>query len=257
MSGGCADEGLPETVASDRRPCGSAEGLYGAGMRYRQNHSCRVPRMRQSLRRPGSGHAAAEGFVVSVESSVKPSAARIVAFSGSAKRPSRTRILVEALGAELGRLRGIDLAVYDLMDAGPGLGATQRDALSAPALRLVEAIEGADALIVGTPVYQGGYAGLFKHVFDFVDPARMIGMPVALTATGGGLRHALVVEHGLRPLFGFFAAHVAPTSVYAGSDDLVDGRIVDETVAARIRAAAAELAALLDVARTAAPGASD
>ena len=64
--------------------------------------------------------------MVSVESSVKPSVARIVAFSGSAKRPSRTRILVEALGAELGRLRGIDLAVYDLMDAGPGLGATQR-----------------------------------------------------------------------------------------------------------------------------------
>lgn len=192
--------------------------------------------------------------MVSVESSVKPSRARVVAFSGSAKRPSRTRILVEALGAELGRLRGIDLAVYDLMDAGPGLGATQRDDLSAPAARLIEAIEAADALIVGTPVYQGGYAGLFKHVFDFVDPARMIGMPVALTATGGGLRHALVVEHGLRPLFGFFAAHVAPTSVYAGSDDLVDGRIVDETVAVRLRAAAAELDALLDVSRTAASG---
>jgi FMN reductase len=206
--------------------------------------------MRQIVRGPASGRAAAERCAVSVESSVKPSPARVVAFSGSAKRPSRTRILVEALGAELGRLRRIDLAVYDLIDAGPGLGATQRDELSAQAGRLVEAIEGADALIVGTPVYQGGYAGLFKHVFDFVDPVRMSGMPVALTATGGGLRHALVVEHGLRPLFGFFAAHVAPTSVYAGSDDMVDGRIIDETVAARLRAAAAELAALLDVART-------
>ncbi|MHB2206996.1 NAD(P)H-dependent oxidoreductase [Methylobacterium sp. CM6257] len=184
---------------------------------------------------------------MSVESSVAPSRPRVVAFSGSSKRPSRTRILVEALGAELGRLRRIDLAVYDLLDAGPGLGATQRDALSEPARQLIEAIEGADALIVGTPVYQGGYAGLFKHVFDFVDPARMAGMPVALTATGGGLRHALVVEHGLRPLFGFFAAHVAPTSVYAGSDDMVDGRIIDETVAARLGAAASELAALLGV----------
>jgi FMN reductase len=107
----------------------------------------------------------------------------------------------------------------------------------------------ADALIVGTPVYQGGYAGLFKHVFDFVDPARMAGMPVAITATGGGLRHALVVEHSLRPLFGFFAAHVAPTSVYAGSDDMADGQILDPTVAARLGSAAAELAALIDVAR--------
>lgn len=191
---------------------------------------------------------------MSVEFSVKASRPRVVAFSGSAKRPSRTRILVEALGAELGRLRGIDLAVYDLIDAGPGLGATQRDALSPAALRVIEAIEGADALIVGTPVYQGGYAGLFKHVFDFVDPARMARMPVALTATGGGLRHALVVEHGLRPLFGFFASHVAPTSVYAGSDDMVDGRIRDQTVVARVAAAAAELAALIDVARPVAVG---
>ena len=188
---------------------------------------------------------------MSIESNSKAGIARVVAFSGSASRPSRTRILVEALGAELGRLRGIDLAVYDLIDAGPGLGATQRDALTPAAARLIAAIEGADALIVGTPVYQGGYAGLFKHVFDFVDPARMAGMPVALTATGGGLRHALVVEHGLRPLFGFFAAHVAPTSVYAGSDDLVDGHVVNETVASRLGSAATELAALLDVTRSA------
>ncbi len=194
--------------------------------------------------------------MVSVESSVKPSRARVVAFSGSAKRPSRTRILVEALGAELGRLRGIDLAVYDLIDAGPGLGATQRDDLSAPAARLIEAIEAADALIVGTPVYQGGYAGLFKHVFDFVDPARMIGMPVALTATGGGLRHALVVEHGLRPLFGFFAAHVAPTSIYAGPDCIANDAVLDPAIGNRIAAAASELSALIDVARAAKAGAA-
>ncbi|MGU3666508.1 NAD(P)H-dependent oxidoreductase [Methylobacterium sp. A49B] len=188
---------------------------------------------------------------MSIESNIKPRLARVVAFSGSAKRPSRTRVLVEALGAELERLRRIDLTVYDLIDAGPGLGVTQRDDLPPAAAGLIEAIEGADALIVGTPVYQGGYAGLFKHVFDFVEPARMAGMPVAITATGGGLRHALVVEHGLRPLFGFFAAHVAPTSVYAGSDDLVDGRVVNGTVATRLGAAATELAALLDVKRTA------
>lgn len=178
-----------------------------------------------------------------------PSLPRIVAFSGSAKRPSRTRDLVEAVAAELGRLRGIDLAVYDLIDAGPGLGATRREDLSPQALRLIEAIEGADALIVGTPVYQGGYAGLFKHVFDFVDPARMLGKPVGLTATGGGLRHALVVEHSLRPLFGFFAAHMAPTALYAGPDDIVGGAITDATVYDRLAALAAEMAALLDVRR--------
>ena len=188
-----------------------------------------------------------EGFQVTV----KPTLPRVVAFSGSAKRPSRTRDLVTAVGAELGRLRRIDLTVYDLIDAGPGLGATRREDLTPSAARLIAAIEAADALIVGTPVYQGGYAGLFKHVFDFVDPARMLGMPVALTATGGGLRHALVVEHSLRPLFGFFAAHIAPTALYAGPDEIVDGVIVDTGVSERLMATAAEMAALLHVRRAA------
>lgn len=176
-----------------------------------------------------------------------PRLPRVVAFSASAKRPARTRALVEAVGTELARHRSVDLKVYDLLDAGPGLGVSDRADLTLPAARLIDAIETADALIVGTPVYQGGYAGLFKHVFDFVDPARLAGMPVVLTATGGGLRHSLVVEHGLRPLFGFFASHIAPTSVYAGPEcySLQDG--ADAGLAVRIAAAAGELSNLIDV----------
>jgi len=174
---------------------------------------------------------------------------RVVAFSASASRPSRTRGLVEAVAADLARARRIDLAVYDLVDAGAGLVVASRDELPLPARRIVEAIEDADALIVGTPVYQGSYAGLFKHVFDFVRPEALLGKPVALTATGGGLRHALVVEHALRPLFGFFAAHIAPTSVYAGSAEMEQCRVADPALAERVRAAAGELAALIEVGR--------
>ncbi len=170
---------------------------------------------------------------------------RVVAFSASPRRPARTRGLVEAVATELARLRPVDLAVYDLIDAGPGLCVETREALPPEAAALVAAIEGADALIVGTPVYQGSYSGLFKHVFDFVRPEAMAGKPVALTATGGGLRHALVVEHALRPLFGFFAAHAVPTAVYAGSAEMEGTAVADPTVALRVRAAAAELAGLM------------
>ncbi|GJD58721.1 FMN reductase (NADPH) [Methylobacterium dankookense] len=172
---------------------------------------------------------------------------RIVAFSASAGRPSRTRALVEAVAEELGRLRRVELSVYDLLDAGPDLCVAAREDLPPAARALIEAIEGADGLIVGTPVYQGSYAGLFKHVFDFVQPEAMLAKPVALTATGGGLRHALVVEHALRPLFGFFAAHVAPTAVYACSAEMDGLVIADAGVAARVRAAAAELSDLVGI----------
>ena len=174
---------------------------------------------------------------------------RVVAFSGNTRRPSRTRTLVEAVTSELSRLRPVDLRHYDLVDAGSGIGAAERTALPLPAARIVEAIETADALIVGSPIYNGGYSGLFKHVFDLVDPAALAGRPVVLTATGGGARHALAVEHGLRPLFAFFAAQTAATAVYAGQDEIVDGTVTDATVRARVSAAAAELDGLLDLVR--------
>src|SRR3712207_5660425 len=171
---------------------------------------------------------------------------RIVGFSGNPRRPSKTRSLVELVAAEVARHRPACLDIYDLSDAGPGLGAAlQRQDLTLPAARIIDAIEQADALIVGTPVYKGAYTGLFKHAFDLVDPRALIGKPVLLTATGGGPRHALVVEHALRPLFGFFEALTIPTAVYASDADFIDGQLSEAGVLARVSTAAQQLAGLI------------
>ena len=103
---------------------------------------------------------------------------RIIAFSGNLQRPSRTRTLVEAIGIELSRHINADLRVFDLLDAGPAFaGALDRAALPLPAAHIVDAIETADALIVGSPVHNGSYTGLFKHVFDLVEPEALAGKP--------------------------------------------------------------------------------
>jgi FMN reductase len=171
---------------------------------------------------------------------------RIVGISGNLRRPSRTRTLIEAVAMKVARTQKIAFSIYDVLDAGSGLGiALRRDELTAEAEYLVQAIERADALIVGTPVYKGSYTGLFKHLFDFVDPKALENTPVVLTATGGGLRHALVVEHQLRPLFGFFSALVVPTTVYASDLDFTDGKLVNEEVAVRVEGAAQQLAGII------------
>jgi FMN reductase len=172
---------------------------------------------------------------------------RIVGFSGSPRRPSKTRSLVETVAAEVASHQQVRLDIYDLSDAGPGLGAAlQRKDLTLPAARIIDAIEQADALIIGTPVYKGAYTGLFKHAFDLVDPRALVGKPVLLTATGGGPRHALVVEHALRPLFGFFEALTVPTAVYASDADFVDGQLAEAGVLERVSTAAQQLAGLID-----------
>jgi FMN reductase len=171
---------------------------------------------------------------------------RIVGLSGSPRRPSKTSTLVELVAADVLSRTRARVDIFDLVDAGPGLGAAlQRQDLTLPAARIIDAIEQADALIVGTPVYKGAYTGLFKHVFDLVDPRALVGKPVVLTATGGGPRHALVVEHALRPLFGFFEALTVPTAVYASDADFVDGQLSEAGVLARVSTAAQQLAGLI------------
>ena len=109
----------------------------------------------------------------------------------------------------------------------------------------MDAIEGADALIVASPVYKGSYTGLFKHLFDFVAPDALTNRPVVLAATGGGPRHALVVEHQLRPLFAFFSAQCMATAVYASDGEFVAGQPTEPTLRRRIEVAAGQLAEAL------------
>lgn len=171
---------------------------------------------------------------------------RLVGLSANVQRPSKTRTLVDLITLEAAARGTVETRVFDFVDAGSGLGAAwTRDQLSLPARRLVEAIEEADGLVVGSPVYKGSYTGLFKHLFDLVDPAALAGKPVAIAATGGGPRHALVVEHSFRPLFGFFGALQVPVTVYASDAEFTDGALTDPGVRERVGLAGGLLADLL------------
>lgn len=160
---------------------------------------------------------------------------RVVGFAGSLSRPSKTRSLVDLLTLRAAAALGAAAASYDLTDLQPGLGgAGTLDDLDGLPRAIMAAILSADALVVGSPVYKGSYTGLFKHLFDLIDPAALVGKPVLLTATGGGDKHALVIEHQLRPLFGFFEASTLPTGIYASGADFSDGVPASPALLARI-----------------------
>jgi FMN reductase len=104
-----------------------------------------------------------------------------------------------------------------------------------------EQISAADGLIAVTPVFSASYSGLFKMFIDALDPDALNGMPVLIAATAGSARHALVLDHAMRPLFSYLRAVVLPTGVFAATEDFGgagSGGGLDE----RIARAAAELA---------------
>lgn len=161
-----------------------------------------------------------------------------VGFAGSASAPSKTRALVEHSTRLAARRYGGSASVFDVTDLEPGLGAARRTEDLGPAAReWTEALLGADAIVVGSPVYKGSYTGLFKHFIDLLDPLALKNRPVLLLASGGGDRHALAVEHHLRPLFGFFEAATLPTGIYASERDFIDGRPASAALLERIEGA--------------------
>ncbi|MEW5423494.1 NAD(P)H-dependent oxidoreductase [Amorphus sp. 3PC139-8] len=170
---------------------------------------------------------------------------KIIGFCGSSWRPAKPRALVAAVGETLENRYGLSVELVDLVDAGPGLGAYRRDDLDDPARAVLEDLEGADGLVIGCPVFQGSYPGLFKHVFDLVHPSALRNTPVLLTAVGGGMRHSLVVEHQLRPLFGFFEAATVSTAIYASAEEFVEGRPVGSMLEARLANAAEQFVSLV------------
>ncbi|MDX8450200.1 FMN reductase [Mesorhizobium captivum] len=170
----------------------------------------------------------------------------IVGFSGNITRPSKTRAFVDLIVKDIATRHGLSSRTYDIDDVGPSLGAARwaRD-LDAEAQAILAQVIAADVLVVGSPTYKGSYTGLFKHFFDLIDPAALKGKPVLLTATGGGERHALIVEHQLRPLFGFFEAFALPTAVYASDKDFSDGVLRSEIILKRAAQAVDHVAVLL------------
>lgn len=164
---------------------------------------------------------------------------RVVAVSGSLHEPSKTTALVRAITAAFAERAEVDAQVIELTRIGPGLaGALRRDQLSPEIEADLRAIETADLLIVGSPVYRASFTGLFKHLFDFVGQYDLVGKPVLLAATGGGEKHALIIEHQLRPLFSFFQALTLPLGVYASDTDFAGYEVASDVLRARIALAA-------------------
>jgi FMN reductase len=165
----------------------------------------------------------------------------VVSVSGSLSRPSRTSALVSAVLDAIQELEDVNIRSYELADVGPGLfAASSFDRLTPQSREIIEDIEGADLIVVGTPVYRGSYTGAFKHVFDLVRHDRLRGTPVILAATGGNLSHSLVTEHELRPLFGFFSALSLPTALYATETDFNNYALVSDAMVKRVALAATE-----------------
>jgi FMN reductase len=171
---------------------------------------------------------------------------RLVVLSAGLGVPSSTTLLADRLAAavvrRLGEAEGrVDVERVELRRLAHPLADRLTTGFAGEELAAaLEAVHDADALVAVTPVYAASYSGLFKTFVDVLDRDALEGTPVVVAATGGTPRHSMVLDHALRPLFAHLRAVVAPTGVYAATDDFGDAGLDD-----RVERAAGELVALL------------
>ncbi|MGK9145536.1 FMN reductase [Xanthomonas euvesicatoria] len=173
---------------------------------------------------------------------------RVVAVSGGMQRPSKAVALAEHLLELIADQVPCERHLVELGALAPHFaGALWRTQVPDTVEQALCLVEQADVLVVATPVYRGSFTGLFKHFFDFIDQDALIDTPVLLAATGGSERHALVIDHQLRPLFSFFQARTLPLGVYATERDFLDYRVHNDALAERARLAVQRALPLIEL----------
>ncbi|MDC3412131.1 NAD(P)H-dependent oxidoreductase [Aquibacillus sp. 3ASR75-11] len=162
---------------------------------------------------------------------------KIVGISGSLTPRSKTFITVEKalnfaeksehnVETELINLRDYHLQFCDGRDPSTYEGDTKQ---------LIDKIVEADALIVGSPIYRGSISGALKNVFDLIPNDSLRGKVIGFIATGGTYHHYLAIEHQLKPLAGYFKAHVIPGNVYAHNQHFENKQLVDKEIITRLK----------------------
>jgi FMN reductase len=173
--------------------------------------------------------------------------------------PSSTRLLADRLAASsvtAMRQRGVEagVEVVELREHARNLADNLVTGFANTDLqRAIDTVVGADGLIAVTPIFSASYSGLFKSFFDVIDKESLAGKPVLMGATAGTARHSLALEHAVRPLFAYLRAVVAPTAVFAATEDWAAAGGISGGHVERIDRAAAELADLVVARPAAAP----
>jgi FMN reductase len=158
---------------------------------------------------------------------------RITVVNAGVSDPSSTGKLGDAVAlkaAEYLRLQGSTAEVHriNIKDLAKDIAvAGVSYQISEPLRDAISDVVTSDGIVAATPIFKASYTGLFKSFWDIVEPDAILNMPVALTATGGSPRHALVPDTAMRELFAFFRAVATPTSLLASSGDWASDSLSD------------------------------
>ncbi|GAA0390890.1 NADPH-dependent FMN reductase [Paenibacillus motobuensis] len=99
---------------------------------------------------------------------------------------------------------------------------------------VAETIMGADAIIIGTPVFQASIPGTLKNIFDLLPVNAFRDKVVSMLVTAGTPKHYLMVEQQLKPILAYMKAQIVQTYVFIEEKDFYRKEITNDDVLFRM-----------------------
>lgn len=172
---------------------------------------------------------------------------QLVAINAGTSDPSSTQMLARRIidaTAEIASARGhqVQAKILDLRPLATDITTAMTSGILSEKLQKAALmLRDADGIVAAAPVYKAGPSGLFTSFIHILDDDLLIAKPVILGATAGTARHALVVDEQMRSLFAYLRTIVAPTAVFASTEDWAENGMAE-----RIDRAAFELQLLME-----------
>lgn len=93
----------------------------------------------------------------------------------------------------------------------------------------------ADAIIIGTPIFQASIPATLKNIFDLLPEKSFWDKIVGILVTAGSSKHYLIVEQQLKPILSYMKAQVVQSYVFIEEKDFYRKEIINDDIIFRIQ----------------------
>ena len=124
----------------------------------------------------------------------------------------------------------IDLADYDI----PFSDGRNYLEYEGDARYVTQTMMDADAIIIGTPIFQASIPATLKNIFDLLPEKAFLDKVVSIIVTAGSPKHFLIVEQQLKPILSYMKAQVVGNYVFIEEKDFFKKEITNDDVLFRM-----------------------
>ncbi|MFC7063492.1 NADPH-dependent FMN reductase [Halobacillus seohaensis] len=99
---------------------------------------------------------------------------------------------------------------------------------------VTQTIMEADAIIIGTPIFQASIPATLKNIFDLLPVNAFRDKVVSMIVTAGSAKHYLIAEQQLKPILAYMKAQMVQSYVFIAEEDFYRKEITSDDVLYRI-----------------------